>query len=217
MSDVTPCVVVAASAAHRACLAALFADTAHASAGCYCRFWHFEGDDNAWQARLAEPDANRVAFERDLAAGAPEAAGLVALDADGRALGWLKLAPKAVLGKLATRRPYRGVACLSGARAAESGVLVIGCALVLASERRRGVFAALVAGAVGHARRTGAHAVEAVPRRAQGPVRDEELWTGVPSVFERLGFRAVDGHEAYPVLRLELAPAGAGAEGASRA
>jgi GNAT superfamily N-acetyltransferase len=190
-----------ASSAHREGLLELMQT---ASSGCYCRFWHFRGIDLDWQERCnLRPADNRAELEAALAAGAPEARGVVAVEGD-RLLGWLKLCPADAMPKLLERRVYRSLPALRGDR---SGVWLVGCLLVHADARRRGVARALVAGAVEAARALGARAVEAVPRRSTEPLRDDELWLGPPSVFERAGFVRVDGPDPYPLLRLELADA----------
>ena len=193
--------VVAASAEHAAALQSLFDDTSH---GCHCRFWHFSGDDNAWQARMVgDQDDDRHELALALAAGSPEAQGLVALDS-GRALGWLKLCAEQHMQKLYTRRPYRMLPRRAATAGAPSEVLFVGCALVRREARRRGIFGSLVHGAISEARRRGARVIEAFPRRSREPMRDDELWTGVASTLEAAGFRPSAGEDPYPVLRLEL-------------
>jgi GNAT superfamily N-acetyltransferase len=189
------------SAVHRDGLLALMQ---HASAGCHCRFWHFEGADLAWQERCnVHPQQNRAELEAALGAGSPEARGVVAV-ADGEVVGWLKLAPAEAMTKLTRRRLYRSLPVFRGDR---NGVWIVGCLLVRPDFRRRGVAGALVAGAIPAARELGARALEALPRRSAEPLRDDELWLGPPAVFERLGFVRVDGPDPYPVLRLEISSA----------
>lgn len=191
--------VTVATTVHREGLCALLS---RASNGCYCGWWHHEGDDYAWQARCnLEPEQNREAFVAALEEGQSRATGVVAL-VGGRVVGWLKLAPAAAMGKLYGRRVYRTLSCFGGDRA---GVFVVGCLLVDPDHRRRGVAHALLEGAIDLARRRGATAVEAMPRRAREAVRDDELWMGPPSIYDAAGFvRVDDGPDPYPVLRLEL-------------
>ncbi len=203
--------VVAAGVEHGAGLAALFEA---AGSSCYCRYWHFAGDKNAWLERCAlAPGENRAELEAALAASdpgadrvrgrsSPEARGLVALDRD-EVVGWLKVAPAPVVAKLYDQRLYRGLPCFAGDR---TGVFTIGCVLVHPAHRRRGVARALVAGAVRIAPSWGARALEAFPRRPREAVADEELWTGPASVYAAAGFVEVHAFEPYPVLRRELTP-----------
>jgi GNAT superfamily N-acetyltransferase len=191
--------VEAAGPGHAAALGALF--TA-AGSPCFCRFWHFSGDNNAWLDRCYnQPGVNRAELEAALAAGSDEARGVVALGADGGVVGWLKVAPAAVMTKAYSRRLYRKLPCFEGDRA---GVFLVGCALVHPAHRHRGVATALVAGAVRLAPAWGARALEALPRRPKEPVSDDEMWTGPMGVYERNGFVEVYAFEPYPVLRREL-------------
>jgi ribosomal protein S18 acetylase RimI-like enzyme len=182
---------------HGPALVALFE---RAESRCYCRYFHFEGDKNEWQARLAfEPEKNREAL---LARAAAEpAGGVVALDASGGALGWMKLEPAAALPKLYAQRVYRALPCLTGDR---TGVWAIGCFLVDPAYRRRGVARALVRAGVEIAQAAGAGVLEVFPRRAEG-VDPEQLWTGPLSLFESEGFELIHDQAQYPVLRRVLA------------
>lgn len=173
-----------------------------ASSPCYCRFWHFEGTNNDWLARCADPSAeNRRDFERALEDGSPEARGVVAVDSMEGVIGWLKVAPVESMKKLYDRRLYRRLPCFEGDR---SGVFVLGCALIHPAFRHQGITTALVAGAIAIAKSWGARALEAFPRRPKEPVSDEELWTGPVNAFVKNGFVEVNDFEPYPVLRLEL-------------
>lgn len=190
--------IEAARAAHTRGIDALFKA---AGSLCYCRFWHFTETNNAWLARCAAaPMDNQAELEAALAAGSDEARGVVALSGD-QLIGWLKVAPAAVMQKAYDRRLYRGLPCFAGERA---GVFLIGCALVHPDHRHRGVATALVDGAVRIAPSWGARALEALPRRPREPVSDEELWTGPMGAFVKNGFVEVHAFEPYPVLRREL-------------
>jgi GNAT superfamily N-acetyltransferase len=167
--------------------------------GCFCNYFHFEGDKNAWLGRLAsEPDENR----RELAARTQEngLSGVVAELPSGRIIGWMKLEPAASLPKLYAQRPYRALSCFGGDR---SRVLCVGCFLVDPDFRRQGVARALLRTGLELARTRGAAAVEAFPRRAEG-IGDEELFTGPLSLFASEGFGIVSEQTQYPVLRRVL-------------
>lgn len=166
---------------------------------CFCRYFHFDGDKNAWQLRLAhEPEANR----RELFAHAalPALSGVVATLPDGAAIGWMKLEAAASLPKLYAQRPYRRLPCFEGPR---SKVMVVGCFLVDPEWRRRGVARALLNAGLELARAERMSAVEAFPRRAEG-APDEQLFTGPLGLFTSRGFEIVSDQTQYPVLRLVL-------------
>jgi GNAT superfamily N-acetyltransferase len=184
------------SAAHASSLPALFEREA---SGCYCEWWHFEGDKNAWQDRLAHaPEENRRALVTR--SGGTTAAGVIALAASGDAVGWMKLTRAESVPKLYAQRPYRGLPCLTSNRQL---TWTVGCFLVDSTWRRRGVADALLRAGLEVAREGGAAQVEAFPRRAEG-LRDEELWTGPYELFRRHGFEIVHELAQYPVLRRML-------------
>lgn len=180
-------------------LAALF-EGSHCP--CYCRYWHFEGDKNAWLERAAlGRDESRRELEEAIASGSDEGLGLVARLGDA-VVGWLKLAPALSLKKPYEQRFYRALPCFGGDRA---GVMLIGCMLVHPAHRKRGVAKSLLEGAIVAARARGASAIEALPRRPRESVSDEELFMGPASTLLALGFEEVGGEGPYPVLRKQLA------------
>lgn len=183
-------------AEHGAGLAALFE---RVESRCYCRYFHFDGDKNAWQARLAfEPEQNRAELLARAAETPP--GGVVAFDEAGSIVGWMKLEPAPSLPKLYAQRVYRGLPCFQGDR---SGAWALGCFLVDPAFRRRGVARALLRAGVELARAHGAEALEAFPRRAEG-VGAEELWTGPFALLTSEGFEIVHEQTQYPVLRRVL-------------
>jgi GNAT superfamily N-acetyltransferase len=184
------------SSAHTSSLSALFE---REGSSCYCEWWHFEGDKNAWQGRLAHaPGENRSALITRCGTGTP--AGVVALADSGEAVGWMKLTPAESVPKLYAQRPYRGLPCLASNR---GRTWTVGCFLVASTWRRRGVADALLRTGLEVAQKGGAAQVEAFPRRADG-LRDEELWTGPYGLFRKHGFEIVHELAQYPVVRRML-------------
>jgi GNAT superfamily N-acetyltransferase len=195
--DISEPRVLKASAEHAAGLVELF-ERNHVR--CYCQWWHFHGDKNAWLDRCAHaPEQNRDALCADLRAGAEAMRGVVALDGE-TIVGWMKLAPASVLGKLYDQRLYKKLPCFGGER---RGVYTIGCFLVDEHWRRRGVARALILGGIAAARAWGATAIESFPRRS-ATASAAELWTGPPEALLAAGFAVVSDFEPYPVLRLTL-------------
>ena len=166
---------------------------------CHCRYWHFAGNKNEWLARcFNEPEKNREEQLALVDAGAPEARGLVALEGD-LALGWMKLAPRAVLGKLRRQGAYRSLDL-----GPDDGVYAIGCFLVHPEHRRRGVARTLVSQADEHVRAWAGRAIEAYPHRPGYAPRDEEAWMGPERIFVDHGYAAVHDDGPYPVYRKVL-------------
>jgi GNAT superfamily N-acetyltransferase len=184
---------------------------------CFCRYWHFEGKKNDWLERCAfRREDNRDEQLALVRAGAPEARGLLALR-EGVAIGWMKLAPRALLPKLTRQGAYKPLEL-----GPDDGVWSIGCFLVRPDDRNRGVARALIDAAPQHVRRwtrqwasspssvVPARAIEAYPRglaeHEDGSLRlhDEEAWVGTARLFERCGYVRVAGEPTYPVMRKTL-------------
>lgn len=200
MSTPRSIAIETAGPAHREALLDLFD---RAGCPCFCRYFHFEGDKNAWLDRCFNaPGESRRELATALDTGSEEARGVVAIESGaGRAVGWLKVTPVTSVRKAYEQRFYRGLTCFGGDR---TGVFLIGCALVDPAHRRSGLAGAMVAHAVAVARSWGARALEAFPRRPREPVTDEELWTVPEGAFRGLGFVEVSATDPYPVLRCTL-------------
>jgi GNAT superfamily N-acetyltransferase len=186
---------------HAAGLLALFES---AGSGCYCNYWHFDGDKNAWLERCyVKPEENRAALVARLAS--PELCGVVAL-VEERVSGWLKLTPAPTLAKLYAQKPYRGLPQLLGPSTERERVYAVGCLYVAEGERERGLGSALLAAAILAATEAGGVALEAFPRGTPdgAKLRADEIWTGPEALYERAGFERVTDFRPYPVLRLHL-------------
>ena len=187
-----------ASRADRDALVALFVA---AGSACFCRYWHFGGDKNEWQARIAfEPGTSESELRGASVAGAPEARGVIAIDGDD-VVGWMKVAPASAVPKLYEQRFYRGLVSLGGDR---DGIWAIGCSLVHPEHRGGRVSHAMARGAIAAAKQWGARALEAFPRLVDARVSDEELWMGPANAFLEAGFELVEDSRPYPVLRAIL-------------
>lgn len=176
-----------------------------AGSSCFCRFWHFGGNKNEWLDRCAHRAEENLAEQADAVSTRDASAdGLVAIDDDGRLVGWMKLAPRAAMTKLVGRGVYRDVAPVPD-------TWVIGCFLIHPEARRRGVARALAVAAEAHVVAIGGRVIEAYPHRAPPPLYDEMAWQGPIGMFGGLGYTEVDsnlgpGTEiAYPLMRKMLA------------
>lgn len=191
-----------ASSAHADGLLALFES---AGSGCFCNYWHFDGDKNAWLERCyLKPEDNRAALVARLAL--PELAGVVARR-DSTVLGWMKVVPAAAVTRLYDQRVYRRLPCFEQAPEVRQNTYTIACVYVAEAERGRGVARALLDAAIVAARDAGAVALEAFPRGApegEERLRADAVWMGPESMFVQAGFRAQTDFRAYPVLRRAL-------------
>lgn len=155
---------------------------------CFCRYWHFEGDKNAWLDRCANrPDDNENEATFDHA--------LVAMD-EGRVVGHMKLAPRASLPKLRNLPVYRALDL-----GPDDGVWSIGCMLIDPAARHRGVARMLVEAAPAFAASQGAAILEAYPRRPVDRLRDDEVWMGPEALYLACGFRIIHEDGPYLVVR----------------
>jgi len=136
MSDIEAYRFERADRAHTEGLCALFESM---GSGCYCNYWHFEGDKNAWLERCyLHPEQNRLALQQRLAA--PELCGVVALSARTQALvGWLKVTRATAVPRLYDQRVYRRLPCFNASDAERSAVFAAACFVVAAEHRGRGV------------------------------------------------------------------------------
>jgi len=192
---------------HMAGFRALFEAT---GSGCFCRFWHHRGTKNEWLDRCAHrPEENLAEQEAAVSARDPSGEGLVALDDDGRVVGWMKVAPRDAMPKLTSLPVYRTIAAHAAGGAATWS---IGCFLVHPERRRHGVARALLTAAEAHVLAQGGAVLEGHPRRSSAPLYDEEAWQGPESMFVAAGFVEVAADEAaggvapYPLYRKVLAP-----------
>jgi GNAT superfamily N-acetyltransferase len=162
--------------------------------GCFCMYWHFTGDNRAWQAALATPEDNREAKRTLVAQGA--AHGLLAFDGD-TVVATVQFEPRDTLHKLTARMPYRDLPPVADTWA-------LACFQVREDYRHRGVARALLAAAVEQLRTVHhARVIEAYPRRGED-LRDEEVWTGPEGLFLAAGFEVAREHMQYPVYRRVL-------------
>jgi GNAT superfamily N-acetyltransferase len=168
---------------------------------CWCMWWRSPGA--TWTN--ASADRNRAAL-RELVGREP-APGLVAIR-DGRAVGWVGLAPRAEYARLARSRTIP--------RLPGDDVWAITCFVVAREARRSGVAGALLEAAVEYARVHGARTLEGYPVRTDGSrMPSASAYTGTLGMFERAGFTVVSettsragGGRPRVVVRLEAAGAG---------
>jgi GNAT superfamily N-acetyltransferase len=130
------------------------------------------------------------------------APGLVAYR-DGRAIGWVALAPRTDYARLTTSKILKPVD--------DTPVWSIVCFVVSKDARRSGVAHALLAAAIAYAADHGATVLEAYPVSSErGRVSPADAYHGTQSMFERAGFSVVEVRQwnaaspKRPIMRLEL-------------
>lgn len=190
-----------AGAQHAEQLLALFEASGN---GCYCNYWYFTGDKNAWLERCyIKPEENRAALVARLSQ--PELCGVVASSrADGVLCGWMNLSRVGSVPKLFDQRVYRNLPCFQGEP--RENVFAVACCYVAEAERGRGVAHELLRAAISAVRDAGGSALEAFPRATPEAekLRADEVWQGPEPVFLAAGFKPVSDFRPYPVLRLHL-------------
>jgi GNAT superfamily N-acetyltransferase len=143
---------------------------------------------------MSRAQANRAAFKALVDAG--NAPGLIAYHEE-VPVGWISLGPREEFAKLRRSPVMKPVD--------EKPVWSIVCFVVPSTYRRRGVAHALLQGATTYARKHGATLLEAYPVDRRGRSRDDTMWFGPKSMYDRAGFKEVARRKPQrPVVRLEL-------------
>jgi GNAT superfamily N-acetyltransferase len=161
-----------------------------ACGGCWCMWWRLSRAQWVKQKGLA----NQRAFRDVVKSGPPP--GLLAY-ADGEAVGWCALAPRADYPRLANSRILKPVD--------DEPVWSISCFFVARGFRRKGVTLALLKAAAAYARSQGASLLEGYPCEPKAGYPDVFYYTGLASTFRKVGFREVARRSpSRPIMRLAL-------------
>ena len=167
-------------------LVELFGPERGAAGRCWCMFWRQTKDE--WKARTNEGNKRTL---RSLVRPRRAPPGLIAYR-DGKPVGWTSVAPRDEFPRL------NGSHYLGPVDA--KPVWAIVCFYIRRGHRKSGVATALLDAAVEEAKKRGARMVEAYP--VDGTTESGDAWTGVPSMFERAGFREVERrHPSRPIMR----------------
>jgi len=162
--------------------------------GCWCMFYRRSGAQAPSPAGLTRAERNR----RDLKAlvDGSKTPGLLAYRGT-TPVGWVALAPREQFAKLRRSPVMKPVD--------DKPVWSVICFVVPSQHRGQGVARALLRGAIAHARRNGASLIEAYPVDKRGRSRDDAMWFGAISMYQRAGFSEVARRKpARPVVRLQL-------------
>ncbi len=159
-----------------------------ACGGCWCMNWRLGARD----FESGKGEANRRAMKRRVGRGV--APGLLAYR-DGRAVGWISVAPREEFPRLEGSRVLKPLD--------QVAVWSITCLYLAKEARRQGLSSRLLRAAATFAFAHGAPAVEGypvVPKQAAMP--DVFAWTGIEASFAKAGWkRAGAWSEARPIWR----------------
>ena len=112
-------------------------------------------------------------------------------------VGWVSFGPREQFAKLKRSPVMRAVD--------DKPVWSIVCFVVPSEYRGQGVARALLHGALAYARKRGATLVEAYPVDKSTRSRDEMMWFGAKSMYDRAGFKVVARRKpTRPVVRRKL-------------
>ena len=158
--------------------------------GCYCMYYRRSGRQarppgvtySEWNKRQLKALVDRGVVP-----------GLVGYDKE-RAVGWVSLGPREDYAKLKRSQVMKPVD--------DQPVWSIICFVVDPQARGRGVADAMLKGAMAWARKRGARLLEAYPCDKPARARDDSMWFGAKSMFDRAGFTEVARRKATrPVMR----------------
>ncbi|MCF7797459.1 MAG: GNAT family N-acetyltransferase [Lentisphaeria bacterium] len=162
-----------------------------ACAGCWCMWWRLSAKE--FEANAGEN--NRLAMKKLVASGYTP--GLV-IDVDECPAGWIAVAPREDLPRLARSRILKPVD--------DKPVWTINCLFVDKKFRGRGLTHYAIDAAVEYIQSQGGKIVEAYPKDPQGNVQAAVfIWNGIASTFEKSGFTEVARRsETRPIMRRYL-------------
>jgi GNAT superfamily N-acetyltransferase len=113
---------------------------------------------------------------------------------DDRAIGWVSLGPREDYAKLERSSVMKPVD--------DKPVWSIVCFVVDREVRGHGVAEAMLKGAMAWARKRGVRLLEAYPCDKKGRARDDSMWFGAKSMFDRAGFTEIARRKpTRPVMR----------------
>lgn len=164
-----------------------------ACGGCWCMAFRL----SAREYQKGKGAGNKRAFKKIVTAG--EKPGVIAYH-QGQPIGWCAVAPRERYPRLANSRVLRPVD--------DQPVWSVTCLFILKPYRRKGVSARLLRAAADLAARRGARIVEGYPIvSTMEKTPDPFLWRGLPSAFQRAGFKEVARRSrTSPIMRRRVRP-----------
>jgi GNAT superfamily N-acetyltransferase len=152
------------------------------ASGCWCMWFRRSAND----FKRNKGESNRQALGELVDSGEP--VGLLALDAGGKAVGWVAVAPRLAYARL----DRSAVAAPPDPREDLSDVWSVTCFFVHATARGAGITRSLLDAAVTYAAEHGARCVEGYPTDTEGERKQvSTLYHGTLTMFRDAGFELI--------------------------
>jgi ribosomal protein S18 acetylase RimI-like enzyme len=167
--------------------------------GCWCMAYRRSGSGERLPRGMTRAQANRAGLKALVDAGHPP--GLIGYR--GKVpVGWISIGPREDYARLKRSPVMKAVD--------EQPVWSIVCFVVPAEYRGQGVAQALLAGAVAYAkkrnRKRGVALVEAYPVDKPGRSKDDAMWFGAKTMYDKVGFKEVARRKPHrPIVRFKPA------------
>ena len=162
--------------------------------GCWCMFYRRSGAQAQSPTHSTRAEANKADLKALVDAGHPP--GLIGYR-DGAPVGWVSIGPREDYAKLARSPVMKPVD--------DQPVWSVICFVVPSAHRGQGVAEALLDGAIAYAKSRGAKVVEAYPVEKPSRSKDDAMWFGAKSMYDKAGFWEVERRKPVrPVVRLKL-------------
>jgi ribosomal protein S18 acetylase RimI-like enzyme len=163
--------------------------------GCWCMAYRLSGPQAPPPPGTTRAEVNRSQLKELVEAGRPP--GLIGYR--GKVpVGWVSLAPREEYARLARSPVMKPID--------DQPVWSITCFVVPAEYRGQGVAQALLAGAVAYAKKQGAKLLEAYPVDKPARSKDDYMWFGAKSMYDKAGFSEVARRKPQrPMVRLRVA------------
>ena len=159
--------------------------------GCWCLFWK----QNSAEYKAGRGENNRKAMMQLVIQG--EDLGLLAFSPQGEVCGWIAVAPREKYSRLQNSRTLKPID--------EQPVWSITCFFIHRNFRGMGIGTKLVKAALEFVKSKGGSLVEAYPNLLEeSRVPSSSIYTGVPQIFERLGFEKVANGGKRVIMRKKM-------------
>jgi ribosomal protein S18 acetylase RimI-like enzyme len=162
---------------------------------CWCMAYRLSGAQKPPPPGMTGAQANRARLKALVDAGRPP--GLIGYR--GKVpVGWISLGPREEFERLKRSPVMKPVD--------EKSVWSIVCFVVPAEYRHQGVAQSLLKGAVAYAKKQGATLIEAYPVDKPARSKDEYMWFGAKSMYDKAGFKEVARRKPHrPIVRIQPA------------